>query len=407
MVVVLVYEQVNVTWPVLAFECLPWVSKYEQGTASRTEVRRHQGPYEAAVPVDIARLAVPLSREVAAAVDDAAIEVARFDEQMGSDIAPFAAMLLRSESAASSQIENLTASARAIAEAELAGGHGGTNAAQVVANTRAMTAAVELSTDLSASAILAMHDALMRPHDPEIAGRWRTEQVWIGGGRLGPHHARFVPPQAARVPGAIDDLVEFMDRDDMPAMVQAAIAHAQFETIHPFVDGNGRTGRALVHALLRGKGLTRNVTVPVSTGLLVDVDSYFLALDEYRAGNPEAIVARLADAAFVAVANGRTLVTELREIRQSWNDRVTARRGSNTWRIADLLLAHPVVDAGTIGLALGIAPSNVYAPLDPLLSSGVLTQANSKRRGQVWRSSEVLGALDAFAARAGRRRAGH
>ncbi len=390
-------------WPAIAFEQVPWVSKYEQGAASRNELRRHQGPYEAAIPATIAHSVAHLPAELSAAVDEAAVEIARFDEQLGSQVAPFVAILLRSESAASSQIENITASARAIAEAELAGGKGAGNAAQVVANTRAMSAAIELSADLSADAILSMHDALLRPHNPDIAGRWRTEQVWIGGGRLGPHQAQFVPPQHSRVSQAMDDLLAFIDRDDMPAMVQAAIAHAQFETIHPFADGNGRTGRALIHALLRAKGLTRNVTVPVSAGLLVDVDAYFGALGVYRSGHPEAIVARLADATFAAVANGRMLVEELREIRLSWDDRIKARRGANVWRIADLLLAHPVVDAAVIASSLGIATSNVYAPLEPLLAAGVLTHTNDRRRGQIWRSKEVLVALDAFAARAGKR----
>ena len=245
------------SWPALEFEQLAWVSKYEQGAASRNENRKPQGPYMAAIPTQIAGLEVPVSGELSAAIDDAAVEIARFDEQMGADIAPFAALLLRSESAASSQIENLTASARAIAEAELVEGSGAGNARQVVANTRAMSAAIDLSSDLSTDAILAMHDALMGPHDPDIAGRWRSEQVWIGGGHLGPQHALFVPPQYSRVPAAMQDLIAFMDRDDIPAMVQAAIAHAQFETIHPFVDGNGRTGRALIHSLLRAKGLGR------------------------------------------------------------------------------------------------------------------------------------------------------
>lgn len=391
------------SWPALVFEELPWVSKYDLGVASRNEIRKHQGPYLAAIPTQIAGLEVPVSGELSAAIDEAAVEIARFDEQMGADIAPFASLLLRSESAASSQIENLTASARAIAEAELSGGIGASNASQVVANTRAMTAAIDLSADLSAGSILAMHDALMRPHDPDIAGRWRTEQVWIGGGRLGPHHALFVPPQHSRVAAAVGDLVAFMDRDDLPVLVQAAVAHAQFETIHPFADGNGRTGRALIHSLIRGKGLTRYVTVPVSAGLLADVDSYFAALTAYRSGYPEAIIARLVDACFAAVTNGRELVGDLRAIRASWDERISARRGANSWRIADLLLAHPVLDASSIARWMGIAPSNVYAPITPLIEAGILTQTNDRTRGQIWRSAEVLTALDAFAARAGKR----
>jgi len=390
-------------WPALEFEQLAWVPRYEQGAASRNEIRKHQGPYLAAIPIAIAGLEVPVSGELSAAIDEASVEIARFDEQMGAEIAPFAALLLRSESAASSQIENLTASARAIAEAELIAGHGAGNARQVVANTRAMNAAIDLSSDLSTDAILAMHDALMRSHDPDIAGRWRQEQVWIGGGRLGPHHALFVPPQPSRVPAAMQDLMAFMDREDIPVLVQAVIAHAQFETIHPFVDGNGRTGRALIHSLLRAKGLTRNVTIPVSAGLLTDVDAYFASLNSYRSGDLQAILTQMIDASFIAVANGRALVQELRDIRTAWEDRIKARRGANVWRIADLLLAQPVLNAANIAAALGIAPNNVYAPIETLLSAGVVTQGNDKRRGQIWRSPEVLLALDAFASRAGKR----
>lgn len=390
-------------WPTVKYESLPWVSKYAQGSASRNEIRKHQGPYEAAVPAAIAGLAVPIAGELLSAVNEASAEIARFDEQMGAEIAPFAYLLLRTESAASSQIEKLTASARAIAEAEISGAKSDSNAAQVLANTRAMAAAIDLSDDMSANAILVMHDALMRPHEPEIAGRWRDEQVWIGGSRLGPHRAVFVPPQSSRIPTAIDDLVRFIERDDLPALVQAAIAHAQFETIHPFVDGNGRTGRALVHSLLYGKGLTRHVTVPVSAGLLVAIDDYFSALDDYRAGEPASIVSRIVDASFAAVTNGRELVQSLREIRASWNERIPARRGAHAWRIADFLMAHPVVNVDSVATSLGIAPSNVYAPLEPLLEAGILTPSHDKRRGQVWRSVEVLSALDDFAARAGRR----
>jgi hypothetical protein len=130
-------------------------------------------------------------------VDEASMEVARFDELMGGEIAHFSAILLRSESAASSRIENLTASARAIAEAEL-GPSTRKNAAEIVANTRTMTAALTLAGDLTASSILAMHRALMMDSDPAGAGRFRTEQVWIGGGNLGLAPRRPPAPPAGR-----------------------------------------------------------------------------------------------------------------------------------------------------------------------------------------------------------------
>ncbi|HUF33032.1 MAG TPA: Fic family protein [Acidimicrobiales bacterium] len=340
--------------------------------------------------------------EIAAAADDAAVEIARFDTEVGHEIAPFAAVLLRSESAASSKIENLTASARAIAEAELSGPNGH-NASMVVANQRAMTAAIDLADRIDGDAILAMHEALLEHRDPDIAGRWRDQQVWIGGGDLGPHRAVFVPPLHHRVPAAIADLVAFIDRDDIPTVSHAAIAHAQFETIHPFPDGNGRTGRALVHAHLRNKGLTRHVTVPVSAGLLTDVDAYFAALTQYRGGDPGPIVESFAAAALTATANGRVLIEDLHSIRQGWQDRVKARRDAVAWRVADLLLRHPVVNAALIADATGIAPNNAYRALRPLEDAGVVVEFTDKKRNQMWRAPEVLEALDRFASRAGRR----
>src|SRR5581483_1432816 len=208
----------------------------------------------------------------------------------------------------------------------------------------------------------------------------------------------------SRVPGAIGDLVAFVDRDDIPVLAHAAVAHAQFETIHPFPDGNGRVGRALVHAYLRHQGLTRNVTVPISAGLLTDTDAYFAALTGYRDGDPVPIVEQFARAAFAAVANGRRLVDDLHAIRRGWDDRIRVRRGATAWSIADLLLGHPVVNAVLVAVELGIAPQNTYRSLQPLVEAGVLVEFTDRKRNQLWRAPEVLDALDRFALRAGRRR---
>ena len=389
-----------VAWPALTYESVPWLPA--DVPASRTARRRHRGPYEAAVVPPIAATTIILPSETAAAADEAAAEIARFDAELGREIAPFAAVLLRSESAASSKIENLTASARAIAEAELHG-HAGRNASMIVANERAMSAAIALADRIDGDAILAMHAALVGSSDPDIAGRWRDQQVWIGGGNLGPHGAAFVPPQHARVPAAIADLAAFIDRDDVPVLAHAALAHAQFETIHPFPDGNGRTGRALVHAQLRAKTLIRNVTVPVSAGLLTDVEGYFAALTSYRQGDPIAIIEAFAAAALQAVANGRELIDDLRAIREDWQERVRSRRDAAAWRVADLLLRHPVVNAALVAAEVGIASQNTYRTLRPLVDAGVLVEFTDRKRDQLWRAPEVLDALDRFAVRAGRR----
>lgn len=387
-------------WPSVSYESCNWQSR-DDVQAARAVKLRARSPYKAAIPAVIADAVVALPSDVVAATAEAANDIARFDAQLGSENASFAPILLRSESAASSKIENLTASARAIAEAAL--GHGSRNALLVVANQRAMSAAIALADKLDARVILGMHDALLRDSAPHIAGKWRNEQVWIGGSNFSPHDALFIPPHHKHVAGAIDDLVRFIARSDIPTLAHAAIAHAQFETIHPFPDGNGRVGRALVHAQLRNAHLTRNVTVAISAGLLGDLDAYFAALASYRDGDITPIVNLFADATFAALDNGRRLVYGIRHVRMEWADRVKARRDSSTWAVADVVLRQPVITAAALSSELGVPVTNVYRLIQPLVDAGALVEFTNNKRSRLWRAPEVLMVLDAFASRAGRR----
>lgn len=360
------------------------------------------GTYHPVVPARIAEIALTLPASVLAKAEAASHEITRFDAELGGEIAPFAAVLLRSESAASSQIENLTASSRAIAEAELSGVSAKRNAEMIVANTAAMQSAIALSDAVDADAILAMHRALMAKEPRHTPGEFRCEPVWIGGGST-PIGAAFVGPRHELIPGAIDDLIRFAQRSNIPTLPQIAVAHAQFETIHPFTDGNGRTGRALVQAMFRNKGVTRQVTAPVSAGLLADTGAYFDALTSYRDGDAASIVERFAQASVLSIANGRRLVADLRSIRENWNAVITARSDSAVWKVADLLTRRPVVNASLLAQELGIESTNAHRYLNPLAEAGILIGTSSGPRNRVWRSPEVLAALDAFAERAGRR----
>jgi len=389
-----------VTGTAVTYETLPW--DISPAAAYVRAARQQRGDYKAAISTDIADLTINLPSDALADAEDASREVTRFDAELGGEIAPFSSVLLRTESAASSNIENLTASARAIAQAELPGTKATANAKVIVANTAAMLAAVNLTDNIDAAAILVMHEALMRDTDPKSAGRWREEQVWIGGGTHGPHGAMFVPPHHTRVSAAIEDLLRFAQRDAIPALPQIAMAHAQFETIHPFTDGNGRTGRALIQAMLRRKGLTRNVTVPVSAGLLTNTDSYFAALTAYREGDPAPIVRRVSEAAVAAVVNGRQLVSDLRAVRAGWNDKITARSDSAVWQIAHLLLHRPVINTALLTEELGIESKHARRYIEPLSEAGIILETSSGPRSRVWRAPEVIAVLDAFAERARR-----
>jgi Fic family protein len=387
-------EVSDAAWPVVGYVEEMWNGDRDRIPRSRRG--EYAGTYRAAVVPQIATRNVNVPAAVQALVEDAATEVARFDSEINGEIAPLASVLLRSESAASSQIEHLTASAKAIAMAEL-GDTDRANATLIVANSRAMLAAVELADRLDESAVIAMHSALMSESAPNIVGRWRQEPVWIGTSSYGPHTASFVPPPHQTVPAAMADLVRYIARNDIAVMVQVAIAHAQFETIHPFPDGNGRTGRAVAHAMLRGKRLTRQVTLPVSAGLLRNVDGYIAALDSYRTGNPLPIIERVAEASIFAVHSGRDLLTTMQQIQQQWRMALQVRPQAVAWRALDAIIRHGVVDARLLTEELGVSAGGATTAIEQLVGIGALTQIGSGSRNRRFAAPDVLEALDEYA----------
>jgi len=389
------------TWPALKWEDQTWLPNTAWAGAGLDD---YGARYRSAIPAMIAKLSPETSPAAASLSDVASRELSRLDAELGGRVASFAPVLLRSEAASSSQIENITASARAIFSAEL-GAKTSRNAELVTANTRAMTAAIGLADDVTPDSIARMHEVLMAGQSRHTPGRWRDEAVWIGTRSDSPVNAEFVAPHHSRIEGLLDDVTDFARRLDVAPLVSVAVTHAQFETIHPFSDGNGRTGRALAQALLRYRGVTRNVAVPVSAGLLADVEGYHRALTAYREGDVSPIVTSFADAALRAVGNTRTLVAELDEIRTDWNNRLAVRRSSNAWKLLDVLLRRPVLTSAAAAAELGVQQPNVYPPLTALVDAGILKSKAEHRLGPFWRSDEVLAALDRFAQRAGRREA--
>lgn len=389
------------SWPAFGSETVEWVPA-DEGYGPRTGRSAHRGPYEAAVPPRIADADLRMASRTVALVTEATAEIARFDgESVGSSMS-YAALLLRSEAASSSQIEDLTAGANAIAMAEI-GKKQGANSTLIVANVAAMTEALELADQIDSAAILAMHRVLMAEHLPDAAGRWRQEPVWIGGTSRSPHGAQYIAPRSELVPDAIGDLVRFIGRDDMPVLAQAAASHAQFEAIHPFPDGNGRTGRALLHAQLRNGGLTRHTIVPVSAGMLADTDRYFDALDAYRAGDVNPIIETVATAVFPALANSRQLMTDVADIRTRWLESLSARAGAAVWRLVDLITTRPVVNTKLVAANLSVSTANAQGAIDRLVELGALQQVGKGQRDRLWRAGEVIEAEDDFATRAHRR----
>lgn len=396
----------DATWPAISHENVPWKLPAElQGTVPiRQVVSLEARTYPAAIPAAIASLnpADSLTRATIESAAEAAAEIAAFDKETTVLPVPMPAVLLRTESASSSQIEHLTANSRNLATAAL-GLAAGQNASLVADNATAMTRALSTTGALTRAQILEIHATLMARTDPDIAGRFRTGPVWIGRPDLSPHGADFIPPQHTRVDSCIDDLVAFAGRRDINGLTLAAVVHAQFETIHPFSDGNGRTGRAIVHSLLRETGHATHTTVPVSAGLLGNVEGYFAALTAYREGDVDRIVDTFAASAYRAIANGRQLAEATRAIHEAWRERIKARADSGAWRLADHLFAQPVINSGHVAQHLGSSPQGAFNAIHTLVDAGVLTQTSSDRRNRLWQAKEVLDAMDDFAARASRR----
>lgn len=384
---------------------MPWKPDARQ-RLSRTQRAAVQDTYRAAVPADIADLQVAIDSDIAAEADDARDAIARFDAELSTvfadgEFAPLSSVLLRTESASSSQIENITSGARALALAEIGLAKSGSNATLVSANVDAMNRAVALAEEVTPDAILRIHEALMRGQAHANPGTFRQEQVWIGASPT-PHGAMFVPPHHDRVRASIDDLCAFTARTDVPLLTQAALAHAQFETIHPFNDGNGRTGRALVHALLKGGGATTRTTLPVSAGLLNDTDGYFGALTAYRLGDPNPIVQRFAQASFAAVNNGRLLADALSAAFDTWISDVDARRDAAVWRVLPFLISQPAITSALVQDHAKVSQPAADNAIRHLVDVGILHKASGAQRNVVYVAKDVIAALDAFAARSRR-----
>ena len=388
-------------WPRPGHETLPWTSRMAEFLTPRQRVLL-PSTYEAAVVPEIADAALTLSTRLAAAEADAVAAVSRFDSDAASALLPFTPLLLRSESSASSRIEQLTVSARRLMEAELFGAGRG-NAALVVANTRAMTAAASIRPPLSLDSLLSMHRALLESSAPDDAGALRREPVWIGGSELSPAGALFVPPRHERVPEALEDLFAFTRRTDLPPLTRTAIAHAHFETIHPFVDGNGRTGRALIHVLLSWAGLTPHAPLPLSAVLLADVDSYFRSLDAYRRGEPLVIVELFIGAAARAAALGRSAGRRIGRTVEAMLERSPGRAGTPDRAIIELLARRPVLDAGSAATAVGVSEAAARRSLERLEAAGLLRGYLIGPHRRAWRSPEILDLMDDVASALGRR----
>uniref|UniRef100_UPI0025F51918 Fic family protein n=1 Tax=Demequina sp. TaxID=2050685 RepID=UPI0025F51918 len=323
---------------------------------------------------------------------------AQADTDAEGHSAALSRFMVRSESVASSKIERVSASAEDYARA-LAGSKANSSALSMVAASTALYSLIESvgqRRSFTLEDITSAHHALMidDPDEAPYAGKVRDVQNWIGGSDYSPREALYVPPAPERVADLMADLLDYLNRDDIPIMVQAAIAHAQFESIHAFTDGNGRIGRALVSASLRRRGATRNAVVPLASGLLARRDDYFDALTIYREGDPAPIVDIFARSARAAAVCARVSIARLKAIPGEWTEAIQPRAGSAAAALIPAFFDHPVMNADDVLACTGGVESRAYRAIDKLVANGLITELTGRKRDRVWAASEVLAELD-------------
>lgn len=378
--------------------------------------RDRQGcDYEAYVPDPLAGRTLRLEGEVAVSIADAEAAVAELNRTAITlvDTEALARLLLRSESVASSYIEGLAIGGRRLLRAEAAQvmGVGAVDftAEEVLGNIHAMTFAVEVlsvAPSITVDGLLDVHSRLLAPTRlAEHAGRLRVQQNWIGGSGFSPCRAEFVPPPPESVPDLVADLVAFCNGTTLPAVAQAAVAHAQFETIHPFVDGNGRVGRALVHVLLRRRGVAPRVVPPISLVLARSPRSYVdaLALTRYR-GRADSAAANegmnhwidvFAGAVRQAVDEALAFEDRISTIQGEWRAALgSVRAGSAVELLVRALPGAPIVTVGGAAALIGRSVQAANEAVGRLVEAGVLRQITIGRRNRAFEAKAIV---DAFA----------
>jgi Fic family protein len=368
--------------------------------------------YDAYLPDPLASWDLALPGDLAADISDAETAI-RDLNQAGTthtSLEGLARFLLRAESVASSLIEGLDAGARRLVEAEAALALGGDAAdrvaVEVLANIATMESAIELAThapQITLTDLLDLHRTLMeRSRHPELGGAVREEQNWIGGNAYNPCSATFVPPPPDHVAGLLDDLIPYVNGDEHSAVVQAAIAHAQFETIHPFADGNGRSGRALIHIVLRRRGLAPTFVPPISLVLATWSDDYIAGLGSFRhlhaADHPGRSTAAhtwlrtFAAATLRACRDAKVYASRIDDLVQEWRQTVgTVRTGSAIDLLLGVLPGVPLITVQSATRLINRSKAATGAAVNRLADAGILVQRNiGKQRYRIFEAPAVL-----------------
>ena len=379
------------------YETATWTPDFARAAGRR----RAAGAYQAFIPDRIADFEPQLESGTSALSERAGAAVRELNSAPAglASLEGLGRQLLRSEALASSAIEGLRLSHRKLARAEVQGDTGDYKAREVLGNTRAMEEAIRIggsSKLVTRRDVESIHRALaIVPPLDRIAGQLREEQGWIGGDS--PPNAEYVGPPHQYVPELVDDLCHFMNRDDLSPVAQAAIAHAQFELIHPFGDGNGRVGRALIHVLFRRRGISPNYVPPVSLVLGANKDAYIAGIHNFGADEVDRWVAQFARAVETASHHAESFSRDVADLQSEWLRRAEPLRADATARaLIEHLPSFPFITASIAQELTNRSRVAAIDGLDHLAKASILTRHRNQRRGDSWEAKELFVLLESF-----------
>ncbi|MBD0021531.1 Fic family protein [Gordonia pseudamarae] len=377
---------------------------------------RRGGRFSAYVPDPLCNRPLALDGELGAAAASAERAIRHLAAVPGSrGLSAISRLLTRSEAISSSMIEGIAPSPQQVALAELGlteSVRGLSDKARLVARNiavlRAASGELVTSPEVTVADIEALHDGLLQgDHHRGI----RVVQNWIGGSNWNPLRAEFVPPPPELVPALMADLVRYVNGASHGPLIQAGLVHAQFETIHPFTDGNGRVGRALIHTVLARGGLSPDAVLPISLVLATLSERYVAGLNSYRyaggadrveAGRGQATwLAFFIEATTIAIHQAAQLADDVSALETSWQRKVNQDRAARGLRIApradsaaqrilSILPEAPVLTGRSVERLIDVSFNAARGALDELADAGVLTRKVIDRRTTGYLAHDIL-----------------
>lgn len=307
---------------------------------------------------------------------------------------------LRREAVASTRIEGTQASLADVYAAEASDQPLGPDVEEVVNYVRAMETGLQRLKDLPVITrlIREMHAVILagvrgRERQP---GELRTTQNWIGPAGATIETATFVPPPPAQLSDLLTDLERFIhEKPQVPPLVQAALVHSQFETIHPFLDGNGRLGRLLVVFFLVVRDRLPEPLLYLSPYFETRREQYYEALQGVRErGDFDRWLALFLDAVRVQAVDAVVRAERITDLRERYRSEVQAASRGAANQLVDLAFEQPVLTARIAEQRLGISRPAALNALRQLAELGMLTEVPGGSRGQLrWRADSILQVL--------------